>query len=214
MTAATKTPTKTPATTPAKVKKGAPAKDAAPGVERATAQRRATPAKKAPVPTPAPAAHSEQLPDAPPAPKKPGKPRPAKPEPKQDHEVPSDKEVANDAANLAAFAERPNADVPTATKTPKAAKPVKATKVTPPAKPRRLSALDAAAIVLAKSAKPMRATDMIDAMASQGLWASPGGKTPEATLYAAIIREIAVKKHESRFKKHDRGLFVATHEGA
>ena len=82
-----------------------------------------------------------------------------------------------------------------------------------PPTPRRVSALDAAAIVLAKSGKPMKAADLIEAMASQGLWASPGGKTPEATLYAAIIREIAAKKHESRFKKHDRGLFVATHEG-
>jgi len=79
---------------------------------------------------------------------------------------------------------------------------------------KRLSALDAAAIVLAKSGKPMKAKDMIEAMASQGLWSSPGGKTPEATLYAAVIREIATKKHEARFKKHDRGLFIATHEGA
>ena len=73
-----------------------------------------------------------------------------------------------------------------------------------------MSALDAAAIVLAKSDKPMRATDMIEAMAAANLWTSPTGKTPAATLYAAIIREIAVKKHEARFKKHDRGLFVAT----
>ena len=34
---------------------------------------------------------------------------------------------------------------------------------------------------------------MIEAMASQVLWKSPGGKTPHATLYAAIIREISAK---------------------
>jgi len=40
------------------------------------------------------------------------------------------------------------------------------------------------------------------------LWATKGA-TPEATLYAAVIREIAAKGKESRFKKHDRGLFTA-----
>jgi len=56
-----------------------------------------------------------------------------------------------------------------------------------------LSALDAAAKVLAASKEPMRARDLIAAMADQGLWSSPNGKTPEATLYAAMIREIAAK---------------------
>ena len=49
---------------------------------------------------------------------------------------------------------------------------------------------------------------MVDAMAKKKLWASPGGKTPHATLYAAIIREIAKKGDESRFKKTDRGQFT------
>ena len=35
----------------------------------------------------------------------------------------------------------------------------------------------------------------------------PAGKTPEASLYAAIIREIAAKKKEARFKKTERGTF-------
>ena len=86
------------------------------------------------------------------------------------------------------------------------AAPVKAAKV---AKAKRLSALDAAAQVLKASAVPMRATEMIAAMEAKGLWKSPGGKTPEATLYAAIIREIAAKGDAARFKKADRGLFVA-----
>jgi hypothetical protein len=76
-------------------------------------------------------------------------------------------------------------------------------------KPKRVSALDAAAIVIAKADKPMRAVDMVAQMEAKGLWKSPGGKTPEATLYAAIIREIAAKGKEARFAKHDRGLFVA-----
>lgn len=78
-----------------------------------------------------------------------------------------------------------------------------------PPKPKRMSALDAAAQVIASSDKPMRATDMIAEMEAKGLWKSPGGKTPEATLYAAIIREIAAMGKDARFAKHDRGLFVA-----
>ena len=76
-------------------------------------------------------------------------------------------------------------------------------------KTKKVSALDAAAKVLSESKEPMRAVDMIAAMEKQGLWKSPGGKTPEATLYAAIIREIAAKGKESRFKKHERGLFLS-----
>ena len=88
-------------------------------------------------------------------------------------------------------------------KTPKAPKPAKEPK------PKRVSALDAAAQVLAASEVPMRAKEMIAAMEAKGLWTSPGGKTPEATLYAAIIREIAAKGTAARFKKHERGVFVA-----
>jgi hypothetical protein len=98
----------------------------------------------------------------------------------------------------------------------KAAKPPKAAKTPKPAreaKPKRVSALDAAAQVLAASEVPMRATEMIAAMEAKGLWKSPGGKTPEATLYAAIIREIAAKGTAARFKKHERGVFVAPPRG-
>ena len=75
--------------------------------------------------------------------------------------------------------------------------------------PKRISALDAASQVLAASKEPMRAKDLIAAMADQGLWSSPNGKTPEATLYAAMIREIAAKGDDARFRKVDRGLFAA-----
>lgn len=75
------------------------------------------------------------------------------------------------------------------------------------AKPKRLSALDAAAQVLARAGRPMRVQELIAAMAEQGLWTSPAGKTPEATLYAAIIREIASRGDLARFRKTDRGLF-------
>jgi hypothetical protein len=115
---------------------------------------------------------------------------------KQDHEVLSEKEVANNA-NLASAAKGKK---PKVEKAPKPAKEPK---------PKRVSALDAAVQVLAASEVPMRAKEMIAAMEAKGLWTSPGGKTPEATLYAAIIREIAAKGTAARFKKHERGVFVA-----
>ena len=101
-----------------------------------------------------------------------------------------------------------------ATPTPKAPKQpkAKAQKQAKPAKEpkaKKVSALDAAAQVLSKSDKPMTSKALIDAMAEQHLWSSPGGKTPEATLYAAMLREITAKGKESRFKKVDRGLFTS-----
>lgn len=74
---------------------------------------------------------------------------------------------------------------------------------------KRMSALNAAALVLAKSDKPMTAKGMIEIVTARGLWSSPAGKTPHSTLYSAIIREIAAKGKQARFKKHDRGLFTA-----
>ena len=75
-------------------------------------------------------------------------------------------------------------------------------------KPKRTSALDAAAQVLAKAGTPMRSQELITAMAEQGLWTSPGGKTPHATLYAAMLREINEKGKDARFSKVDRGQFA------
>ena len=72
----------------------------------------------------------------------------------------------------------------------------------------KLSALDAAAKVLAESGEPMTSKAMIDAMANKGYWTSPGGKTPQATLYAAILREIQTKGADARFQKTERGHFA------
>ncbi|MCO6438998.1 MAG: winged helix-turn-helix domain-containing protein [Phycisphaerae bacterium] len=83
----------------------------------------------------------------------------------------------------------------------------KGTKVETTLKPKRVSALDAAAQVLKAAGKPMRAQELIAAMAEQGLWSSPNGKTPHATLYAAMQREITAKGKDARFRKVDRGQF-------
>ena len=76
------------------------------------------------------------------------------------------------------------------------------------AKPKKLSALDAAAKVLAESKEPLNTREMIEAMAAKKLWTSPGGATPHATLYSAILREINAKAKDARFKKTDRGHFA------
>ena len=76
------------------------------------------------------------------------------------------------------------------------------------AKPKKLSALNAAAKVLADAKEPMACKELIEAMEKKGLWTSPGGKTPAATLYSAILREINAKGKEARFKKTDRGRFA------
>jgi HB1/ASXL restriction endonuclease-like protein with HTH domain len=73
----------------------------------------------------------------------------------------------------------------------------------------KLSAIDAAAQVLAASKQPMNAKEMIEAMTAKALWTSPGGKTPHATLYSAIIREISTKGRDARFVKTERGKFAA-----
>lgn len=77
------------------------------------------------------------------------------------------------------------------------------------ARAKKLSAIDAAAQVLAASKEPMNAKEMVEALESKGLWKSPGGRTPWATLYSAIAREISTKGKESRFVKIKRGKFAA-----
>jgi hypothetical protein len=75
-------------------------------------------------------------------------------------------------------------------------------------KDKRPSALDAAAKVLGETGKPMSCPEMIEAMAAKGYWTSPGGKTPQATLYSAIAREMTAKGSHSRFVKAERGKFA------
>jgi hypothetical protein len=74
-------------------------------------------------------------------------------------------------------------------------------------KAKKLTSIDAAIQVLAKAGEPMNCKAMIDAMLKQGLWTSPGGKTPEATLYSSILRDLRNGK-DARFKKVDRGQFA------
>lgn len=83
-------------------------------------------------------------------------------------------------------------------------------KLTKPAvKPdgKKLSQINAAIEVLAKTGEPMNCKAMVQAMAEQRLWTSPGGATPDATLYASILRDLR-KGKDARFKKVGRGQFT------
>ena len=182
---------KSPASTPAK-NKVKPAKDATEKARKAAAAEIA--------------ARIEAMPDAttPPPP----------PSPASIHE---DTVVRGDGEVVPVSVPADEPESPVATNHAPASTPARKRSVGPggkripkpkPARVKKVSGLDAAAMVLAASKVPMKATDMLAEIQKRGLWTSKG-KTPEATLYAAIIREIAAKGKDARFKKHDRGLFIA-----
>ena len=108
----------------------------------------------------------------------------------------------------------------TATKknTRAAAKPaaIKATEAkAKPAAPKaegksKLSPLSAAAAVLAERDEPLNCKRMIELAKERGLWTPGAGKTPEQTLYSAIMREIKDKGDAARFRKSPlRGHYLA-----
>jgi len=76
------------------------------------------------------------------------------------------------------------------------------------AKAKKIGGLDAAALVLNTKGEPMTCKAIMDEVLSKGMWKT-NGKTPAATIYAAMLREITKKGDKSRFKKTDRGLFAA-----
>jgi hypothetical protein len=97
----------------------------------------------------------------------------------------------------------------TATSRPAAASdPAQAAPPVPVESPAKLGALEAAARVLRESQQAMTCPELIAAMAARGYWTSPAGKTPQATLHAALTREITSKQDQSRFRKTERGKFA------
>ena len=75
-------------------------------------------------------------------------------------------------------------------------------------KVKKPSGLDLAAQVLAESKEPLNAKTIAERAIAAG-WKT-NGKTPHATLYAAMIREISKKGKDARFRKADRGLFASS----
>ncbi len=114
-----------------------------------------------------------------------------------------------DADNEVKPAVNPTVEIVTGQPLPKEAKPKKQrSEKKADDKPKKMSALDAAAEVLKDTKGPLNAKELIETMAARGLWSSPNGKTPEATLYAAMMREINSKGADARFLKVDRGQFA------
>jgi hypothetical protein len=72
----------------------------------------------------------------------------------------------------------------------------------------KLSAVDAAAKVLEESGQAMNCQELIATMAARGYWQSPKGRTPAATLYSALLRELQTKGEQARFVKVQRGKFA------
>lgn len=96
---------------------------------------------------------------------------------------------------------------------PAKAKPAP-TRARPGAGPKRpgtqgagLGGLAAAATVLIDAGKPMGCKQLVAQMLTRRLWTSKG-KTPAATIGAALSRDISAKKERSRFRKAGRGLFA------
>jgi hypothetical protein len=123
------------------------------------------------------------------------------------------KPVATKAAKKPVAKPAPKAEASAAVETAPIIETSLAAEATPPtsAKPaaeKKLGAIDAAAKLLTETGQPMTCREMIEAMAAKGYWTSPGGKTPQATLYSAILREIATKGAEARFRKTERGKFT------
>ena len=78
----------------------------------------------------------------------------------------------------------------------------------PQAKEKRVGLVDAAILVLHEAGnKPMNVKEIIEVVLARKLW-STTGKTPGATLYSCILREIQKKGTEARFVKAERGKFA------
>jgi len=71
-----------------------------------------------------------------------------------------------------------------------------------------VSGIEAAYIVLKDAAEPLNIRQIMEQINQQGL-AKLSGKTPWATVSAAMQREIGIKGTASRFVKTGKGLFAA-----
>jgi len=72
----------------------------------------------------------------------------------------------------------------------------------------RHSLVNAAILVLAGAKEPMNAKAIVERATADGLYEPGDGKTPQATLYAAMLRD-----KKARFHKADRGVWTLTDAG-
>lgn len=122
-----------------------------------------------------------------------------------DREAATPDETAQASAHTAMSAETEAAPIP---QTPAASTQQAFTPSEKAVPPRKLSLVNAAAAILEQTKAAMSVGKMIAAAKESGLWAQGAGKTPEQTLYSAIIREIRDKAERSRFRRGEaKGTF-------
>ena len=73
---------------------------------------------------------------------------------------------------------------------------------------KKRSLLDAAVEVLRLAKMPMNTREIVDAAIELKLWQPTGAKTPEQTLYGAIVRENKTKEHPRIVKSDLKGKFI------
>jgi hypothetical protein len=115
----------------------------------------------------------------------------------KEHDLPVQKAVATPAPTGV------RTDEPTAKK----ARQPKAKKERTPKGPRH-SLANAAILVLAKAKEPMTAKAIVEKATADKLYTPGDGKTPDATLYSAMLRD-----KKARFHKADRGVWTLTAAG-
>jgi len=76
-------------------------------------------------------------------------------------------------------------------------------------RPKKLSLLAAAAVILRQGKNPMNARELVTAIEAAGLWQRRNGKTPDATLASKINTEIRDKGSKARFKRTAPGCWKA-----
>lgn len=93
-------------------------------------------------------------------------------------------------------------------------KKAKTATAAPSAQTPKLSLVKAAMVVLDQSDDAMNTKAIIEAAKAKHLWEPTGGKTPEQTLYSAMVREIKAKGTAARFKLVARGHFALNRDRA
>ena len=73
---------------------------------------------------------------------------------------------------------------------------------------KKRSLLDAAVEVLSIAKQPMNTREIIEWAIELKLWQPTGAKTPEQTLYGAIVRENKTKEHPRIVKSDIKGKFI------
>jgi hypothetical protein len=103
------------------------------------------------------------------------------------------KEIAEKAA-------KPDPKLDAAVKAAEEGRQAKKAKAAKPKGERKPGCLDAAVRVLQEAGKPMQCGAIVEQALAKGYWHTKGA-TPGATLYAAVLRECAVKGAKARFRR-------------